>query len=101
MITTDLKKHKSVLILKALLDGTQIESKETGHTFVIVKDEKDRNRFCCTAQKVQGSAVEEVFLPVEFTIDAFLDFCENISDEQIVQICANAVLKKINQKDRS
>lgn len=83
-----MKKHNSLIVLKALLNGMSIKI-DTGHTICMSEDNK-----LCYEMLVEQFPSELKLFQADWDFNGFIRFCENIPEEEIVSIAASLALNK-------
>jgi hypothetical protein len=91
-------REKSIIVLEALFNGQELEveiSVGIKHKIALID-----NSLKIIALKSDGGLnnFEEVYLSCNLSINSFIDMCNRIPDKDIVVICANLTLNKINKK---
>jgi hypothetical protein len=86
--------RKPLIILKALLKGARIKDKD-GYIYTIVEDTKYRRLCVIGTQHLSTdpeNVTKEVLLGSDMSIDAFLNWCDEIPEEDIIKLVANMAL---------
>jgi hypothetical protein len=83
-----MKKHNSLIVLKALLNGISIKI-ETGHTICMSEDNK-----LCYEMLVEQFPSELKLFQADWDFNGFIKFCENMPEQEICNIAASLALSK-------
>lgn len=81
-----MKLHNSLILLKALLQGHQLETSDG-----VVLCMSDQNEF---GTKITTTEGEELVMIQDWSLNWFIKFAEKLSDEKITQLAASLALNK-------
>jgi hypothetical protein len=62
-----------------------------GYTCALIEQEDGKKRFCTVANNITKQ--EKTYLILELTLDAFIDGCDKLSDDDIAQMAVKNALK--------
>lgn len=88
-----MKKHNSLIVLKALLYGMSIKI-DTGHTICMSEDNKLCYEMLVEQFPNEGKSVpsELKLFQADWDFNGFIKFCENMSEQEICSIAASLAL---------
>lgn len=91
-------REKSVIVLAALLKGTEIEI--DGHKYAMCENTEGKKFLgvLCTKIELNSEKEEPVYLPHDITLAGFIKTCDELSNDKIFEIGANSVLQDVNRR---
>ena len=90
-----LPKHKSIIVLEALLEEQPVKFPDDDHTYMFLD-----GIFGVTAVRTNTAkpgVSEAVLLGVDMNLSHFIKLCEEIPDEKVLILGSETILRRINK----
>ena len=90
-----LPKHKSIIVLEALLEEQPVKFPDDDHTYMFLN-----GVFGVTATRTNTAKLgeeEAVLLGVDMNLSTFIRLCETIPDEKVFILGSETVLRRTNK----